>query len=290
MDLSALTTRTLDAPVGPGLGVVPYAAPAFKMTAPGGVRGAFGTLGTLAGSAVVSPGEQPSTAPLSAAVSAHLVSPILWQLSFPVLVVDASRRLLYGNLAGRALLDAGQALVLRGDRLDCVNGTDRARLDRALLSCFGPRGGERGERGGGGGDRGAGAGAVTSFCLAPCGSHTPLTVSVSRLDAGRADDAAPGTPAASLILNRGVSLGPAHKSVLRDLFELTDSESAVAEALWEGQTIPEIARARMTSPTTVRTQIRSIFAKTLVSRQQDLIRLLASLPQLAIGGGAALPR
>lgn len=218
------------------------------------------------------------SAPPSADLVPQLISPIVWQLSFPVLIVDASRRLLYGNHAGRALLEAGQALVLRDERLDCVSGGDRARLDRALLSCFGVGGGS-----GNGGKGETGASGVTSFCLSPCGSHAPLTVSVARLDAGGAGD---GMAAASLILNRGASLSPVHRTVLRDLFELTDSEAAVTEALWEGLTIPEIASARMTSPTTVRTQIRSIFAKTLVSRQQDLIRLLASLPQLAIGGEA----
>ncbi|MBP8310798.1 MAG: hypothetical protein KAY46_26210 [Burkholderiaceae bacterium] len=228
------------------------------------------------------------SAPPSADLVPQLISPIVWQLSFPVLIVDASRRLLYGNHAGRALLEAGQALVLRDERLDCVSGGDRARLDRALLSCFGVGGGSGGSGGHGGSDgngsRGeAGASGVTSFCLSPCGSHAPLTVSVARLDAGGAGD---GMAAASLILNRGASLSPVHRTALRDLFELTDSEAAVTEALWEGLTIPEIASARMTSPTTVRTQIRSIFAKTLVSRQQDLIRLLASLPQLAIGGEA----
>ena len=237
-------------------------------------------------------------APVFADLAPQLISPIVWQLSFPVLIVDASRRLLYGNHAGRTLLEAGQALVLRGERLDCVSAGDRARLDRALQSCFGVRGGPGGDGSNGGpggpgndrGHRGQGdscASAVTSFCLAPCGGHAPLTVSVGRLDSGGARD---GMAAASLILNRGASLSPAHKTVLRDLFELTDSEAAVTEALWEGLTIPEIASARMTSPTTVRTQIRSIFAKTLVSRQQDLIRLLASLPQLAIGGEAAPPR
>ena len=219
------------------------------------------------------------SAPPSADLVPQLISPIVWQLSFPVLIVDASRRLLYGNHAGRALLAAGQALVLRDERLDCVSGGDRARLDRALLSCFRVGGGS----GGNGGKGETGASGVTSFCLSPCGSHAPLTVSVARLDAGGAGD---GMAAASLILNRGASLSPVHRTALRDLFELTDSEAAVTEALWEGLTIPEIASARMTSPTTVRTQIRSIFAKTLVSRQQDLIRLLASLPQLAIGGEA----
>ncbi len=245
-----------------------------------------------------------ASVPFFADLAPQLISPIVWQLSFPVLIVDASRRLLYGNHAGRTLLEAGQALVLRGERLDCVSAGDRARLDRALQSCFGVRGGPGGPGGSGGsggdGRNGAPGGpgghcgqgdscasAVTSFCLAPCGGHAPLTVSVGRLDSGGARD---GMAAASLILNRGASLSPAHKTVLRDLFELTDSEAAVTEALWEGLTIPEIASARMTSPTTVRTQIRSIFAKTLVSRQQDLIRLLASLPQLAIGGEATPPR
>ena len=58
------------------------------------------------------------SAPPSADLVPQLISPIVWQLSFPVLIVDASRRLLYGNHAGRALLEAGltsaERLALRG--------------------------------------------------------------------------------------------------------------------------------------------------------------------------------
>jgi hypothetical protein len=85
-----------------------------------------------------------ASVPFFADLAPQLISPIVWQLSFPVLIVDASRRLLYGNHAGRTLLEAGQALVLRGERLDCVSAGDRARLDRALQSCFGVRGGPGG--------------------------------------------------------------------------------------------------------------------------------------------------
>ena len=264
MDLSHPSPRTLDAPAV-------WADAERAGIAPGAGLNAERTM--------AAPGTRAATG-----FEPRLTLPILWHLSFPVLVVDAFRRLLYSNLAAQALLDDGQVFVLRDTRLECVRTGDRTRLDQALQTCFGARTAERE------GARRGREGAASSFCLAPFGPHHGLTVSVARLVPSEGDDAVPTTPAATLILNRSASLGPAHKSVLRDLFELTDSEAAVAEGLWEGMTIPEIARARTTSATTVRTQIRSIFAKTLVSRQQDLIRLFASLPQLAIGGEAQRPR
>ncbi|MBP8307413.1 MAG: hypothetical protein KAY46_09120 [Burkholderiaceae bacterium] len=264
MDLSYPSPRTLDAPAA--------WADAERAGCTPGAR-------ADTESAAAAPGTRGATG-----FEPRQTLPILWHLSFPVLVVDAFRRLLYSNLAAQALLDAGQVFMLRETRLECVRAGDRTRLDRALQACFGVRtaDAEGVRRGRGGGE--------SSFCLAPYGPHPGLTVSVARLDASEGDGAVSVSPTATLILNRPASLGPAHKSVLRDLFELTDSEAAVAEGLWEGLTIPEIAHARMTSTTTVRTQIRSIFAKTLVSRQQDLIRLFASLPQLAIGGEAGRPR
>lgn len=205
----------------------------------------------------------------------QVTAPILWQLSYPVLVVDASCRVLYANRAATELLAEASGLVLRGDRLDCSVYADRMRLHAALRACFDARGDTLT----------AHARSAVSFCLAASGTRAVLTATVARLDAAP-DSAGSHTPSATVILNRSRSLHETHRTVLRELFDLTLSEAMVAEALWDGLTVTEIATARMTKPATVRSQIRALFAKTMVTRQQDLIRLLASLPQLAIGPSA----
>lgn len=69
--------------------------------------------------------------------------------------------------------------------------------------------------------------------------------------------------------------------VVQGLFDLTPAEARVARAVGAGRTAAEIATIFGTSPDTVRTQMKSILAKTGLHRQAELVALLQ---------GAAPPR
>jgi DNA-binding CsgD family transcriptional regulator len=63
--------------------------------------------------------------------------------------------------------------------------------------------------------------------------------------------------------------------VLQGLFDLTPAEARVARAVAERQTIRGIAGALQLSPETIRSQLKSVLAKTGTPRQVDLAALLA---------------
>jgi DNA-binding CsgD family transcriptional regulator len=66
------------------------------------------------------------------------------------------------------------------------------------------------------------------------------------------------------------------------LFELTPAEANLALLLARGLTLAEVSEAQNISPHTARAQLKSIFAKTGVSRQAELVRLiLKSVASLA---------
>ncbi|MGA7384990.1 MAG: hypothetical protein WBW81_10000 [Methylocella sp.] len=67
---------------------------------------------------------------------------------------------------------------------------------------------------------------------------------------------------------------------LRQMFALTASEVAIAVALTSGHEVEEIARTRHVSPGTLRVQLKSIFLKTGVRRQSELIALLLRFSRL----------
>lgn len=69
--------------------------------------------------------------------------------------------------------------------------------------------------------------------------------------------------------------------VLQGLFDFTPAEARVAAAIGEGQTVEAIAAAGGVSRETVRSHLKAVLAKVGVSRQVDLVRLLA---------GTTLPR
>lgn len=80
-----------------------------------------------------------------------------------------------------------------------------------------------------------------------------------------------GEELALLIPNNAARLDP---KVLAALFNLTVAESELLVLLGEGNTVDQCAHLRGVQLSTARTQVRAIFAKTGVSRQADLVRLL----------------
>lgn len=67
-------------------------------------------------------------------------------------------------------------------------------------------------------------------------------------------------------------------AALKALFGLTPAEARLAHQLGKGLTVEGCAEAAALSVATVRTQLRSILAKTGENRLQDLVKMLSSLP------------
>lgn len=70
---------------------------------------------------------------------------------------------------------------------------------------------------------------------------------------------------------------------------LTPAEARLARALCGEESLQDYARASGVARTTVKTQLRSIFAKTGTTRQSALVRLVAAVPP-ARGGETARHR
>lgn len=62
------------------------------------------------------------------------------------------------------------------------------------------------------------------------------------------------------------------------LFGLSAGEARLARALCHGQSLEEYATEQGLKLSTVKTQLRSVFAKTVTERQASLIRLLSGIP------------
>ena len=71
--------------------------------------------------------------------------------------------------------------------------------------------------------------------------------------------------------------------VLAAAFELTPAETRVAVALAQGTPLEHVAQQLAVSINTVRSQLQTIFGKTGVTRQAELVSLIAGLPMAALG-------
>ena len=68
--------------------------------------------------------------------------------------------------------------------------------------------------------------------------------------------------------------------MLAALFGLTDAEARLASALSAGHSLESAAAMLGIRQATARTELKSVFRKAGVSRQQDLVRLLTSLSSI----------
>jgi DNA-binding CsgD family transcriptional regulator len=65
---------------------------------------------------------------------------------------------------------------------------------------------------------------------------------------------------------------------LAQAYSLTPAEAALAKGLAEDRALDEIAAARGVTKETIRTQLKSLFLKTGVRRQIDLLKLIIQMP------------
>jgi DNA-binding CsgD family transcriptional regulator len=201
-------------------------------------------------------------------------------LTFGAVVVDSDARIVLANAAAEAA-----AASDRGVKFAPLNGMAR-RGSVALTTCHVQDGrqlsrliAQAAHRGGSGGALRAWNSSRT-HALALLVSPLP-----TRLLTGP-DGTSGRVPGRALVLMKDLSrtkaAPPAH--VLRDLFGLSRNEAEVARALVGGATKEAVAAARGLRPTTIKTQLDSILAKTGATNLRDLERLLASLRDIGACG------
>lgn len=183
------------------------------------------------------------------------------QMAIGVVTVDRRGRVLRTTPHAAAILAQGDGLALRDGRV-VPDDPGLARALRARLA-----------------DEDAPP--LTLRVPRPSGSGELLLVIDRPPDAGPAG----AGPAAVLFLTDPSHGGGISVSTVQERLGLTRSEAAVAAALAEGLASAQVAARLAISPHTVRAHLRSIFAKTGVRRQSQLVQLVHhSLPGLGRPG------
>lgn len=177
-------------------------------------------------------------------------SPVASSPESRVLVIDTERRLIRASLAGEILLKEERGLRLSLDRVRGVSRIDDETLDRAITA--------------------AARGWVleTTLPLGPKGMG--LSVSVVPLLAASASS--------DILLLVRDAREERRRTLARAVafFGFTGAESRLVYALFEGCSVPDAAERLGVAPTTARSHLQSVFSKTGVRRQGDLMTLLVS--------------
>jgi DNA-binding CsgD family transcriptional regulator len=184
----------------------------------------------------------------------------LERLSQGVLIVDDRARVVHAN-------EAAEVLLRRADWIDVDPASRRLRATasgqtgalRALIAraatIAGANGALRLERGVG---------------------EPPLLICAAPLRVEAAWNVTP-RPAALLVVESTGGSGQLPLGLLRTLYDLTPTETAVANHIAQGQGVKSSAETLRIAPSTVRWHLQRIFEKTGTGRQAELARLIERL-------------
>jgi DNA-binding CsgD family transcriptional regulator len=178
-----------------------------------------------------------------------------------VFALDGDGKVVMTNASADCLISESDALVVFDGKLQCRVGSDQARLDSAVAAALDAaaiehKGGwVRVQR--------------TSSRRALMAFVAPLISPESLFGAME--------PKALLVIGDAAETLAVDERALHDLFSLTQVEARLACALSAGHSIESAAALFGVQPETVRSELKAVFRKTGVNRQQDLVRLITSL-------------
>ncbi|MFL9924712.1 helix-turn-helix transcriptional regulator [Herbaspirillum lusitanum] len=172
-----------------------------------------------------------------------------------IVYLSAAGKLVSMNAAASALLSAGDGIGILRDSLVAREPDDRdnlARLLQGALSASAPRASWMRLR------------------------RTSGVLTVSAIPFGTRDslDATENSAAAAILMEHSITPKLPPTNMLQATFKLTQAEAKLAVALLQEETLQSYSEKQGISRNTARTHLASLFAKTGVRRQPDLMRLL----------------
>ncbi len=185
---------------------------------------------------------------------AHLISCI----RMPVMLVDASARILAANPAARALVD--QARKLSGGKA----GTSLPGLSAEQFAAIVRRACRPGDKGSG-----------SVLQIRPGSTQVPLHILATPVAAN--PSAGAHQPAALVLVHSPQGGADSDSHLLQQIFGLTPAEARLARLILEGSSPGDAAIQLHVSVSTIRTQLSAVLKKTGAQRQSDLVRRLSPL-------------
>ncbi len=179
-----------------------------------------------------------------------------------VVLVDAQMRILHANRAAETMLLIADPIRDTGGRLELAQDLAPGQLEAAVTASARDEG-RIGRRG---------IGIPTRRR-----DGSPLTLNVMPLARRGIDNDRPRAAAAAIFIADPSSGSPPPADVLSLLFDLTPAESRIFDLISAGHATESIAIMLGITPSTLRTHLKSVFAKTGRHSRGELVRLAAEL-------------
>uniref|UniRef100_A0ABX1PPR9 Helix-turn-helix transcriptional regulator n=1 Tax=Aromatoleum anaerobium TaxID=182180 RepID=A0ABX1PPR9_9RHOO len=189
-----------------------------------------------------------------------LYSQAIGRLSIATIVLDESGKVLDQNLIAKEILASGDGLKVVGGRLEASYPSDNRELQRIVRNAFARYGTEN-------------ITVAEAMSVARPSGLVSLGVVVEVVPSSEWAEGK-GQPAAVVYIRDAAGKSLASSAVAKQLFNLTPAETALALELTNGLSLEEAAEALNIRRNTARAHLRSIFSKTGVRRQTELVRIM----------------
>ncbi len=194
----------------------------------------------------------------NAEIERALYSDVLNRLQVGVLILDQTGRLLRVSDRADAMLAARDGLNLTGGKLRASVAGEDKKLQEVIRGVLSAR---------------DGAAADGGLSLSKKSGTRKMGLIVRRID-GDGTPRGAGWPAVAIYI-RDADMSPdLEAEMMRQIFDLTPAEAAVARRLTDGLSLEDTAAALDISRNTARAHLRSIFSKSGIRRQTELVRLV----------------
>jgi DNA-binding NarL/FixJ family response regulator len=184
----------------------------------------------------------------------HNVLASLDRLGVTAFIVNANGTVHQQNDCARNLLAGDESVSVANSRLRFSDPALNTTLESALRKATQPA-------------------RRSSLFPVRAGKNEVYEVNVSPLQPAEDHELAPVLPLALVVIARPRPDAERIARRVRRVYGLTEAEARVMAALTLGETVKQIAVAHGVRVSTVRAQVRSIFEKTGVHRQTELVRL-----------------
>jgi DNA-binding CsgD family transcriptional regulator len=191
--------------------------------------------------------------------AASAAAEVLESLDAALVGVEDTGKICFMNALAESLLQSGQILRIQDGRIVAHDARQTAALNELLKTAADPN--LNSEAGG-------------SLTVRRDHHSWHLTVQPWRAS----DPLSPGRLRAVVTISDPVARLKFRAELLSALFGLTPAETRVSMLLTEGLDTSEIAKRIRVTTHTVRSHLKSIYGKTNVARQSQLVRLISRLP------------
>lgn len=193
-------------------------------------------------------------------VERTLYSDVMDRLYVGVVILDHSGKIIRASDAANRFLEARDGLQIQANRLRATSAKEDRDFQIAIKAAMQ-------------GDASADAPASRGLSLTKQSGSRNLGVIVRPIRANK-DSAAAANSAVAVYIRDPETNPEVEGELVRQLFDLTPAEAAVARRLTAGLSLEDAATSLDISRNTARAHLRSIFSKSGITRQTELVRLV----------------